>query len=1235
MDLFIYNWKIEDELLDVSSDDPVLKTRGYGFNVQNEEVLITLEDGCFRPWLSIEVKNTTNFKIENLISFLKKNVCHYVQYYRIEQLKKNPNPSDFVYFYKSEVNKKLYFYGENNPLLVFRIKFINMKMKNIFYFRFRKVMQENVSYSNLYKLHEKEPSPLLQFLSEYKLPSVGWIHVESNGIRKVQDELTYTRKSKEYYVNPSRLSILENQEKYQLPIFKSLSFDFEAYSHVETRMPMAKDKKDPVFQIGFTTFDKDAGEVENLLTISVKMKMKKIPRTNIKVVCFENEKKMLQYFCDYIKEYNPTIVMGYNIFGFDLPFLHEKCRIYNIDLSSLGMAKERSAQYCEVKWTSSAYSCQEFHFYDYDGRILLDLLPVIKRDYKLANYKLKTVSAEFLSDENKDPMTVKGIFEAYRLGSLQGDLKVLAKCGKYCSQDSKLVLRIFDKLNYLVGLIEMARLCNTQIMDLYVKGQQLKVFSQIYKKCFLEKRLVDSYENIDENVKKLFQFDNYTGAFVFPPVPGKYSWVCPFDFTSLYPTTIIANNICYSTMVLDEKIPDSECHVISWEEKSRQYCFRFKKEPIGVLPSLLVTLLDQRNKTKKQLKNSTDDFVKNVLDKRQLAYKISANSCYGMMGVTKGFLPFLPGAMSTTSMGRKYITEAARYVSSKFKGEIIYGDSVHKDTIVYIQSSMNEIKLYNIESYFNFYKKDVLPYEQFKSNDTSLAKKQQIIFNSDKYKVMTKSGWSPIKRLIRHNTKKQMYKVYTSSGSIIVTEDHSLLLADGNASEIKPSDLAINEHQLLAIDNLGEISENLFYSKEDWDYQYEQVNSFLFFPEECSPKYISYIFFTYAKKFPNLRFCFVEHENQKKYAIDLENKLERDTGIVLKVESMGETTDFVYDIETLDGSFHAGITLCVKNTDSIYVSFKDIPPIAEKVWKNALNIEKHLLETSFFPKPMALLFEAKLYKEFLILTKKRYMAYTCNQFGQIDDKLTIRGVILARRDNCSWTRTLYENVVRQCMLNTSFEKLLEEINLEMLKLMQWDPTTFNINQFVITKLLNEGYKIRELPKDMTKLKKRLNDLEIDSSSIDDSFLNQIDVYNQEIQQGGGGQSSHPIIREYLEKSLPAHAQLAAKMEKRGQPIASGSRLEYIVISHRNDPDTKLFSKLECPDYFCSYSDVLRMDRLYYFKSIVYHIDQILTTVFPSQKDPLKKIYNYHLSHFKMLNQIKQYNKTTIILGGKK
>ena len=70
----------------------------------------------------------------------------------------------------------------------------------------------------------------------------------------------------------------------------------------------------------------------------------------------------------------------------------------------------------EIKWSSSAYKNQKFTWIDAEGMIYIDLLPLVKRDYRLRRYNLKTVAKEFLTNIEKDPLTVKDIFDGYRIG---------------------------------------------------------------------------------------------------------------------------------------------------------------------------------------------------------------------------------------------------------------------------------------------------------------------------------------------------------------------------------------------------------------------------------------------------------------------------------------------------------------------------------------------------------------------------------------------------------------------------------------------------------------------------------------------------------------------------------------------------------------------------------------------------------------------------------------------------
>jgi intein/homing endonuclease len=288
------------------------------------------------------------------------------------------------------------------------------------------------------------------------------------------------------------------------------------------------------------------------------------------VIRCNNEKEIITSFTELIRTENPNIIVGYNILNFDIPYMIKRsiapCNIGYI-FDTLGFHKFSHAKKKVIKWTSSAYKNQEFEYLDAEGRLFIDLLPLVKRDFKMDNYKLKTVSDYFLG-QTKDDLSVKGIFKCYRIGTkkeLDGTYsfkarKAISVVSKYCIKDSELVVRLMNKLQTWVGLSEMSNCYQVQPFTLFTQGQQIKVYSQVYKYCYEHNIVVEK----DGYICK--EDERYTGAHVFPPVPGIYDRVVPFDFASLYPTTMIAYNIDYSTYVTDENIPDSKCHVFEWND---------------------------------------------------------------------------------------------------------------------------------------------------------------------------------------------------------------------------------------------------------------------------------------------------------------------------------------------------------------------------------------------------------------------------------------------------------------------------------------------------------------------------------------------------------------------------------------------------------------------------------------------------------------------------------------------
>ena len=165
---------------------------------------------------------------------------------------------------------------------------------------------------------------------------------------------------------------------------------------------------------------------------------------------------------------------------------------------------------------------------------------------------------------------------------------------------------------------------------------------------------------------------------------------------------IQAYNIDFTSLADDPNEPiqnpnikDEDCNVMQWSEHinckhyqvgdkkyKRHICgdrhLRFRKSPAGVIPTIVKDAITERKKIKNMMKGikvNEENALRMqymVLDERQSALKIFANSMYGMMGAKSGICPFIYGAMAITYIGRMSI----KRVQEENKGlRIIYGDT--------------------------------------------------------------------------------------------------------------------------------------------------------------------------------------------------------------------------------------------------------------------------------------------------------------------------------------------------------------------------------------------------------------------------------------------------------------------------------------------------------------------------------------------------------------------------------
>jgi len=226
------------------------------------------------------------------------------------------------------------------------------------------------------------------------------------------------------------------------------------------------------------------------------------------------------------------------------------------------------------------------------------------------------------------------------------------------------------KLCILLNLLEMAKATWVPLCFLVERGQQIKVFSQLTKKARELGFMVPTirYGQLPE--------EPYEGATVLDAQKGAYyTPITALDFEALYPSIMMAHNLCYSSYVMNEReygnIPGVTYETFNIGDRT----YKFAQDVPSLLPAILLELKQFRKKAKKDMATATGA-MKEVYNGKQLAYKISMNSVYGFTGAGKGILPCVPIASTTTCRGREMIEETKTYVEANFPGaKVRYGDT--------------------------------------------------------------------------------------------------------------------------------------------------------------------------------------------------------------------------------------------------------------------------------------------------------------------------------------------------------------------------------------------------------------------------------------------------------------------------------------------------------------------------------------------------------------------------------
>ncbi len=487
-----------------------------------------------------------------------------------------------------------------------------------------------------------------RFLIDKSLGGMAWVEapVPEWTINHVTGSMQSGRDSPP--VDVSSIRPVENEANAPL---RFMSFDIEC---LPDHGAMPKAEKSPVILISMA-FEPEYQGKKDLVLVGKEIDC---PRPDTSAC--RNEYDLLNQFAAIIRDYNPDIIAGYNSNEFDFPYLQERAKQLQIDFR---VGRDGSSWYIKKVVNRSDVSIT--------GRVVVDLLPIIRSSFSLKQYTLRNVAAELLQMEKHDvnPQEIEVLWAE------EGNGEGLRRFISYSRRDAVLALRLLLQLRLMDKYIALSRASGSLLQDIVNGGQSGMVENLLLRRFRETSRVVPPKPDSDLSDERYVENEELKGGAVLVPEKGLVEDVVILDYKSLYPTIMMAHNLCYSTVVLaDSPGPD---HIITAPSGGR---FVSPEVSPGIMPRVLRELLDQRTETKRLMKMAGEE-ERRFLDAKQYALKILLNSFYGYSGYARARLYSLALANAVTSFGRENILRTKRIIDEIGSVYVIDGQAIFKDDL--------------------------------------------------------------------------------------------------------------------------------------------------------------------------------------------------------------------------------------------------------------------------------------------------------------------------------------------------------------------------------------------------------------------------------------------------------------------------------------------------------------------------------------------------------------------------
>ncbi len=608
------------------------------------------------------------------------------------------------------------------------------------------------------------------------------------------------------------------------------------------------------------------------------------------------------------------------------------------------------------------------------------------------------------------------------------------------------------------------------------------------------------------------------------------------DFSSLYPSLIMTYNLSPEYIIIDKQYAIKVNSMVddNGQKKHTLYRIEFpfnggtikgwsirhdnKLDPnsadykFGIFPAILKELFDARTKLKKdahglnfwehkreellliakdnperweskEIQDEYEDvcFNYNTLDSKQRALKVFMNTFYGEVGNKCSSLFMLQVAGGITTAGQKNIKKAYNFVQER-GCKVYYGDSVTADTPILIKYPDGDIVIKTID---NIPGSKWSEYPQFKPHESDpirIDKQQHLPLHG--LKVWSSNGWTLIRRIIRHRTNKRILRINTRKGCVDVTEDHSLI--NSNRKIIRPTEAKIGDalfHSYpINLNKLGycdihdskiRVKNKLYAAKYYYKYTQQGFLCDVYY-DVSDDVYILTKEYAYDIKRNKCATCMREYPYCHKDSITKQSRSLTDE--IIQIIELPEVTKdvYVYDIETEDGTFLAGIgSICVKNTDSLYISMPDkefnsldLDYYTERIsklqyWEEMVRITFDMIKVlnkevnEMFVSDNGTNFLKMSYEEILFpvlfTAKKKYVGVPHVSAPNFDSTvpLFIRGLELKKRGVSEMLKNVCNDILRKCMDHDNILTVIEIVQNKIREIYTTDWTD-NFKDFIMT-----------------------------------------------------------------------------------------------------------------------------------------------------------------------------------------